>query len=527
MTEIRTLLSLELRSLFGFNKFLYTRDRKAKNRYMGLLAAWVVVIIMLFAYVGGLVYGLCIMGLGAIVPAYLTVIASALIVLFGIFTSGNRIFDHKGYDILASMPVRPASIVISRFLGLYAGDLLFALGVFLPGVVVYGVCLRPDIGFYLNALIGVVFIPALPLVISTLLGTLVLAVSSRMKKKSMMQSVLMVLLVVGIMLGSFSMEGVMENVTLEQLMDVAKLVGDTIGKIYPPAMWLNGAIVEGNLLGLALFVLVCGGAAVLAAYLISLNFHSIMRALRNFTAKHNYKIEKLESRGMLKALYVREIKRYFSSSIYVTNTIIGPIMGAVMAVAVCVAGVDTLAATLALPVDISALLPFAFSAAFCMMTTTSVSISLEGRQFWVIKSLPIPTKTLLDSKILMNLSLMAPFYVIGQVAFVLALQPGVLELLWLLLIPALLAAFVVVFGITVNLKIHSFDWETEGTVVKQSAPAALGGFAGAIFSIILGAAVFFTPASLVDLVNAAICVALATATVLLYTANNKKRLADL
>ncbi len=525
MNEIRTLLALELRSLYGINKYCHTKDIKAKNRYRVLMAAWVILIFTVFAYVGGLIYGLCILGLNTIVPAYLTVLASLLILAFGLFTAGNRIFGQRGYDILMSMPVKPSSIVISRFLSLYAEDLLLTAAVMLPGVATYGYLQRPDFVFYLAAALGTLLIPAIPLVISTLLGTLILAVSARMKRKSMVQTVLMVLLVIGVLAGSFAMGNSAEKFTAEMFSRLAQTIASLLERIYLPAMWLNAAMVQASIAHLLLFALVSLGAMGVTVLVVAKNFCGIASRLQSFSAKHNYKIGSMESRGVLKALYIREAKRYFSSSIYVTNTILGPILGAVMAVALCVTGVDSIQN--ALPVDVKGILPFVFAAVFCMMTTTATAISMEGKQFWTVKSLPIPTKTLLDSKILLNLSLMLPFYIVSVVAMAIATKPNFLQLLWLLLLPGAIIVFVVVFGITVNLKFHSFDWEEEGTVVKQSLPAALGGFAGFFLSLILAGAVLAIPAQYGNLLRAAICLALFVATIWLYRRNNRVDLSAL
>ncbi len=527
MCEIRTLLFLELRSLYGINRFIHTRDKKAKKRYGMLGVVWLMLIGMILSYVGGMVYGLCFLGLADIVPAYLVVLSSLLVLVFGLFKAGNRIFGQKGYDILASMPLTSRSIVISRFLSLYIEDLLVTLLIMLPGTLVYGICQKPDFGFYLMAFLGALFVPALPLVISTLLGTLIFAVSSRMKSKSMVQTVLMVLLVVGVLIGSFGMSGMAEDFTLEQISALAKTIGDLLGKIYPPAMWLGHAMIEGNILLLGLFVLLSIAVAVCAVWLVSVKFHTILRRLKNITAKHQYQLGAMEAKSLLKALYVREAKRYFSSSIYVTNTIIGPIMGAILSVALCILGLDTITDVLPIELDIAGLVPFLVAAVFCMMTTTCTSISMEGKQFWVIKSLPIPAKTLLDSKILLNLSLMLPFYLVSVIAMAIAIRPNVLQFLWVLLIPASLMLFSVVFGITVNLKIYSFDWEKEETVVKQSAPAALGGFAGLLLSLILGGSVFLIPPMYGDMARLAGCLLLWSGTAILYRKNNRICLRDL
>ncbi len=524
MNEIRSLLVLELRSLYGINQFLHTKDPKAKKRCYLLLGAWVILIATVFAYVGGLAYGLCALGMGDIVPMYLTALASLLIVAFGFFTAGNRIFGRKGYDLLASMPVKSSSIVVSRFLAMYAEDLVLTLVVLLPGVAVYGVCTKPGPGFYLTALLGGLLIPAIPLVAATLLGSLVLALSSRMKHKSIMQSVLMVGLVIAVMVGSFRMGPAMEEMTPEAFASLAVTIRDLFGQMYPPALWLGDAMAGGDLMGLGLFALVSLGILVLALLVVTANFQAIKRRLQSFTAKHDYKLGAMQSRGLRKALYLREAKRYFSSSVYVTNTIVGPILGCILAVALGIVGLDGVQSYLQLPLDLTGLLPFVFAGVFCMMTTTATAISMEGRQFWVVKSLPIPTKDLLDSKILLNLSLMLSFYLVSVAAMAIGLKPGFWELVWLILIPGAVMVFSVVFGITVNLKLHSFDWEKEETIVKQSASAALGGFAGFFLAAGMGVAVFLIPAEFGNPARALMCLVLLAVTALLYRKNNRVEL---
>ncbi len=526
MNDLRTLISLELRSLFGINKFRHTRDKKAKNRYRLLCGVWVFILLMMIFYVGALVFGLCYLGLGNIVPCYLTVISSILIFAFGLFDAGHTVFEKRGYDILTAMPIRPWGVVCSRFAVMYFKDILMTLIILLPGISVYAVMKRPNVLFYLTMLIGALFIPALPLVASTVMGTIIMSISSRMKNKSIIQSVLVCAIVIGIIAGSFSTQQLPNNgLSTEALKSIAQNISELIGSIYAPALWLSNAARGASYSGLLLFVLLSAALMAVCLTLTSRLFPNIMRGQNRISAKHNYTLKGSQSRSMLRALYAREFKRYFSSSIYVTNTMIGPIMGCVLSVAIFFIGIDTVQS--AIPIPIAELLPFALSAVFCMMTTTSTSISMEGKQILIIKSLPIPIKAWLDSKVLLNLSLILPFYVISEVFLILATAPSVPSLLWLILIPLLIMLFSTVFGITVNLKLHSFDWEKEGQIVKQSASAALGGFAGMILSLILGVLTTVVPIAYSGYVRLAICAGLAVGTLLLYTQNNKKHLEEL
>ena len=127
----------------------------------------------------------------------------------------------------------------------------------------------------------------------------------------------------------------------------------------------------------------------------------------------------------------------------------------------------------------------------------------------------------------MNLTLQVPCFLLSLAVLVIALRPGLSSLLWIVLIPPTVMVFSVVLGLTVNLKIHSFDWEKEETVVKQSLPAALGGFAGPLLSLALGAAVALAPRELAAILQAVICLVLWLATAFLYRHNNRVKLEKL
>ncbi len=525
MNEIRILTGLELRSLYGFNRFLHTKDPKAKKRYLVLMGAWAVILGMILFYVGLLVYGLCTLGLASIVPMYLCVIVTALILMFGIFRAGAHLFDDKGYDLLASMPLGTRAIVISRLLGMYLEDLALSLAVFVPGTVVFGICMRPSVWYYLISLVCVFFLPVVPLVAATLIGSLIMAISARTKHKNMIQTVLLLAFSIGMVCLSFSMQDAPEEIDPDALASLAAMLGEKIAAFYPPAAWFGAAVLGTDLLSLLWFLLLAVGLTVGTAVLLCCTFTGIMRRLHRFSAKHTYKIGQMESRGLLGTLYLREAKRYFSSSIYVTNTILGPVFGTILAGVVCFGGLDSLQQNV--PFDITDLLPFGLAAIFCMMPATCSAVSMEGKQFWAIKSLPIPTKTWLDSKILLNLSLMLPCYLVSEVFLFLAIKPDPLAAVWMVLIPALIMLFSAVLGITVNLKFRNFEWERAEQVVKQGSAAFFGGFAGPLLSLVLGVISLLMPPVIKPFAHSAMCLLLAVSTWLLYVANNKVRMEEL
>ena len=353
LAQSKLLTALEMKNLFGLNTLRHTKDRSIKKRSILLGIVWAMLILMLASYVSGLAYGLIYLGMGSIVPAYLTMIASFIIFAFGIFKTGGVIFNRSGYDILSSLPLRKEAVVIARFARMYAEDLLMTLLVMLPGGAVFAIFSCPAWYFYPVWVVSTALIPLLPLSIATLFGTLVAAISSRMKNKSVVESILSVGLAVVIITLSTSFGSSAENLTPEMLANLAETLTGLIGNIFPPAIWLGSAMAAGNFGALALCAAVYAAVFAAMVALVARNFHAICRRLSATTAKHNYRMGQLTSSSILKTIWLRELKRYFSSGVYVTNTIMGPIMGTVIALAYFFAGAESLNAMLGMEMDFS------------------------------------------------------------------------------------------------------------------------------------------------------------------------------
>lgn len=521
LTQIKILTKLELCNLYGLNVLRFSKDKKMKRKAIGLLAVWLLVLAVLACYVGGLSFGLIYLGLEETVPAYLITVSGVLIFFFGILKAGGVIFRKEGYDILCALPLPAGAAALSRLFKMYVEDLLMTLAVLLPGIAVYAWNIRPDAGFYLAGAIGIWSIPLIPMAASVFIGTLITGISSRMRHKSLIGAGLSIFAALGIMYGSSRLAATGGDIDPEMLKNMSVFIMALLKRLYPPAVWLGTAIVRGDILGavacaclsLAVFAAVAAGVACF--------FRKISQSLYGNFAKHNYKMGELKENSLLSSLCKREFRRYFSSSIYVTNTIIGPIMGCILSGALLFTGTDTLKELLPLPIDMEGMIPFVMAGVFCMMTTTATSISMEGKNWWILKSLPLSAKNILDGKILMNLLLILPFYALSELLLIFALKPGAGELLWLILIPAEIILFSCVYGITVNLHFPVLEWESEMRVVKQSASAMLGGMGGFLLALLCAVIVGVAPKEYTDYLKAGICVVVLAATAVLYRINSR------
>lgn len=200
-------------------------------------------------------------------------------------------------------------------------------------------------------------------------------------------------------------------------------------------------------------------------------------------------------------------------------------MGCLLSGMLLFLGMDSLEAYFLIPGDVGLLVPFLLAGVFCMMTVTSTSISMEGKNWWIARSLPLSAKHIFDAKILMNLLLMLPFYLLSEGMLVLAIRPGILEAVWMFLIPAVMIVFSCVYGITVNLHFPVLNWESEVAVVKQSASAVLGGIGGFVLAILCMVAALVIPEEYSNVLRGSVCVVLILATVVLYRGNNRHAMA--
>ncbi|MBQ6845214.1 MAG: hypothetical protein IJO60_11345 [Agathobacter sp.] len=526
--QFEALIKLQLVNLYGMNVYRNLKDPKEKKKKFWLGVAYAFVIIVMMSYVGGLTFGYVYIGLADILPAYLIMIASLVILMFSVFKAGDIIFQKNSYDILSSLPVRNSSIVISRFIRMYVENLLLTLVVMLPAIVVFGVLVKPAWSFYVLGLIVTTFIPLFPITISVFVGALIMAVSSRSKHKNLVSILLSVVLIVAIMLGSMQLSTVEENIDVEAIQNMLHMVLDIINSIYPPAVWLGQAMLTGDFL----LCIVCVGAGsfvfAIVMWLVSANYKWISTGLYSTSAKHDYKMENLEKTHMLGALYKREFKRYFASSVYVTNTIVSPIMGMLFAVAMFFVGPEQLDSVAAefyaesgMMLQIRNMLPMALAMIFCMMPITAVSISMEGKQWWIVKTLPIRAKDLLDSKLLMNLSVIGPFYFLSVILISIGQRVSPMEFVWILFVPLVAMLFSCVFGQTVNLKMAVFDWENEVSIVKQSASAFVGGIVPFFVMIPIMFGAMLIPMQYKNLCMLMFCLVVGAVTVILYKKNSE------
>ncbi len=494
MRQIRVLSKLELMNIFSINTFRHTKDKKAKKTGMVLGIIIGILMVLAMVYVGGMCYGYVKLGAEEIIPAYIVLLSSVFILLFCAFKAGKIIFKESCYDILVSMPIRKSALVISRYVRLYAEGLAVACVIMLPGLGVYVWMTRPGVLSVVLGCLSVFVVPVIPVVLSALLGVIIIGISSKMKNKSLFEALFVIVVVVGMLAATAMMPADIDSsFDIQAIGDVAKNLLGTIYKIYPPTGWFGKALEEGSVGGFAVGTLISTALLIGVIAITTKYFEKINRRLHAVTSKHDYKLGKLQKNSMMKAMVFREAKRYFSSGVYVTNTIIGPVMAVVFAVSMLFVDINAVFTELPVTLNFKAAIPIVFAGILVMNSPIVSAVSMEGKEFWIVQSMPISDKDILKSKLLFSALLLTPFYAVGEIILIVALNPGIGELVWMIILPMVLVLCALVTGLAVNLKFPKLNWDNEVDVVKQSAASMIGGLGGLVICIVAAVPLLVVP----------------------------------
>jgi ABC-2 type transport system permease protein len=113
-------------------------------------------------------------------------------------------------------------------------------------------------------------------------------------------------------------------------------------------------------------------------------------------------------------------------------------------------------------------------------------VSLEGRSLWIVRTSPVPTRTVLRGKVAYHLLLTLPVALVSGILTSLALGKGLAVSLSLILLLLAHNLFLAVFGLFCNLLLPKLEWSNMMIPVKQGGSAALTLLAGMFLSLLFG-----------------------------------------
>lgn len=476
------LLKLKFSNFLGINE---ARHSGKKKNFILIMIAFCLVGLLVCGYVVGLSYLIASIGLGGLVPVFLTVLTSLIIFFFTIFKAGAEIFDYGYYLSVAHLPLKKSAIISARLIGMYITDAIISFFVFVSGAVGVSIVSMQGVGYYLMIVLSAFLVPVLPLCVSCFVGVGVSAIISRLKKGKLVGSILLCLLVCAFVFWTYTMpedETVMINAISDMVVSMSS--------IYPPALWVSQGITGENFLNYVLFALGSVGVAIVFVAVVAKVYTKLCSLLGStYSSNAKVDIKKVKKSSPFFALYKKEIKRLFSSMIYFTNTLMGNIMAIIGGIALLFVDFGAELEGIELGPFLGVIVVGALSIFANMAPTTTASIGIEGKNFATTKSLPVSDKTILGAKLACGLTFSVPTAII--ITCLLPFSPLCKGMEWWIIAfsPIIFSVAMPVVGLVMNVKFPSLKWTNEQVPVKQGKAVLftmLTSFAVGIGYIVLG-----------------------------------------
>ncbi|MEG2054533.1 MAG: hypothetical protein RR052_06285, partial [Oscillospiraceae bacterium] len=262
---------------------------------------------------------------------------------------------------------------------------------------------------------------------------------------------------------------------LQSLMMKSDVAVTAIYNAVFPLKLLGEGLFEGKILSFLLFAVMVIAFCVVVVFLLSLFYHRLITdTLVVRTQNKGYDLSKTTTASCFSTLLKREFSRFFGTQILTFNAGFGLIMSLAAGVA-CLIFQDKLKPMLmqmfpAMPVSTVAPILIVCVLGFCASTCyyTAVSVSLEGKNLWIIKGLPISTEDLFTAKITANLILNVIPLTFSTLACCFVLKVDIISTILCLVMGLIFTLFFAVSGLLINLLFPRLDALSEVAIVKQS-----------------------------------------------------------
>lgn len=486
MKILLLLLKNNLIQLCRLNQLRYADNQKRRNTIYLYIFVGTILIggLVYLSYSLNIVFSLSWTLDEIIINLILPVILICMIlnVFISIFWGSGLLLSDTNIDNLLAFPVPLMVLIISKLSILYLVQAVLDMTLLFPMAVLFGLTADMKISYY-PVMAGVVLLfPIIPGLLGTIVGTKVhhiLKSSSALVTR--LKTIGAVLILFAFMTFMFC-----------KFPDI--VAGDTgfnfsISAISIPGSRYVHLILCCDYLSLGLYtgiVLIIGSSLLFGLSRIYQNWYcNIIHHTKYQNTNRNK--QSFKQNSLMTALVKRERVRYFSLPVYLTNTACGFLFAAIFVVLIVFMTdkISLYAYQLAeylkvAPAEYDVFYIFVFTVLVTLSSTTYPSISIEGKQIEILKSLPITAKYIIKSKILLHLSVSGPIILVLNTVMAFYLHWSLEKVMLGYAMPFLYSLFIGMIGCLINIFFPNFEWENITHIIKQSLPAILSALIGTL-----------------------------------------------
>lgn len=485
------------KQLMEMGAFLYQSNKSGKRRSKVSIVLYLLLFLYAFGMIGllmGLVaVSLCeplvMMGLDWLYFALMGIVASTLGVIGSVFSTYTGLYQAKDNEFLLSLPLRPSRILMTRMLSCYVLTLFFELLVLIPADAVYAIVAAPQgMALLLQALLAVV-LPLFALSISCILGWLIALIAARLQGQ--LKTIATVVLSL-VFIGAYYYFYMQAYQYLQLLLVNSAQVGQIIKTVLYP-LYQMGLASCGNVISCIIFTLLVGLLFAVIYAILSRSFYHLATTKRGGT-KAVYHKRSMKMRSARAALVKKEFSRYTHSASYMLNCSLGTVfllVGAVALIWQCDSLRTLIRELTAAEPMIKPMLPLIAAGLIAMIggmnDLTAPSVSLEGKQIWIVQTLPLDPWNILRAKLSLHLWLTLLPVLIFAAALAYVIEVPLAIAGCILAVSGLYAWASAALGLVIGLLLPNLNWTNETVAVKQGLGVMLALLLNWVIVIGLGA----------------------------------------
>ena len=468
------LLKTLLLSTSRLNIYKYTREKKKKKRIIGGFIGTSILYIFIMAYSVSMCIGYGLHGLIDSAPVMCALTVSVLAFIFTLLRTNGYLFGFREYDMLMSLPFKAGTVAACKFIYMYIKTLPWYFSISIAMLTGYGFFDKPRFSVYPIWIILTFMLPIIPMLAASFIGFLIARVSAGFRKTNIVQTVLTIVFVLLCLSLRFIIEGIFRDGKVEQTLRSAAKITDGMSSVYLPAGWFSAAVTRLSAVNMLLLIGVSAVLFTVVFFIVGKSYRNINSALFSHAAAKRYKMSGQKKRSIVVAIAFKEFKRMTGSTTYTVNAAMGEILASILGILTLVIGFERIVATVTnnAPFNSAVLqpaIPFIVYFFIGMVATTVMSPSLEGKNYWILRSLPIENKAIYHGKMLFNMCLSVPFMLFSTLCLCISAKVPAINTVLYLILGVTLCAFSTAWGCVCGIRHMRLDWENEVEVIKQGS----------------------------------------------------------
>ena len=491
------------------------KQRRAATRIILALAAGLLLAALAVIYMIGLGMSLMEMGLTDAIPVFAVLLGSIAGIVFTFMKANGTLFGMVDYDLVMSLPVTRRTVVASRMMALFGSAIVLGAVLMVPLYAVYFSVVNITAMGLAVAVASVLLAPAIPTSLAIFASFALTAIAARFRHANLVYIVFMLIAVTAFVIGSYAFSFSVQTSSdadatrlLTGMGAVAEMVQGDIARVYPPAGLVAHAVTAGNLPALLAFAACSLAVPAACLEIMQRNYLAINGLLANRGGRAHGRGKAALSTSEyvsspFKALVIKELRTQIGIPTYAINCLFGYLLMLVLSVALTAVGArgllesgmlesgaldsDSLALHMAID-QIFLLVPWGIAFCAVVSPTAAVSISMEGKNAWLMATAPVPTLTVLGAKLASNAIPMAIAVALGTLIMLIGGQIDALGALETLIVGFGLFYLTVNISMLIDARRPNFAWSSAQEVVKRSLPIMVCVVGGMLLVFGLGGA---------------------------------------